>query len=586
MRVLYLLRKLFNFAPFYFILMKRFRPYLFGAAVIVAALLAYGLFTLPRHKDALSEGFSAERAARDIEVISREHHSVAHPAERSKVREYLISRLEELGADTVMTYQYDSLIGPLNKHVCYTFDAVDVLAQFSPEGVDNPTYMMFVAHYDSRYSQIMPKDTVWSYGAADDGYGVSTALECTARLLDIRPQWNQGVKVLFTDAEEAGMDGMYSIWEKNPEVFENVGFIVNVEGRGTWGPALLFETSKGNSKVMELYRQAKYPYTYSLTTVVYGFMPNFTDFTVVKDHIPGMNFSSIADVNHYHTDLDNYSNINLNTIQHYGEQILPVVTAYVTDSKYADKDYLRSEEDTVNFTVPAIGLINMSKTTYLIINIVAFVLLLLLFAFDVIRARVKPAKVFKVSAIALASALVALAVGELFAWVCALVSGAKFKLFGIVAGVMFDNVAMVCFTLITAAVWVLFYILGRKKIVRNVVSMRTSAIPNAISKYAHSVMYGVLMLMFLLSAVLLFAIGENLFFFIPMLLATLAILLWRVTSVKSWFPVATLVILLHAFSFLFALAMALTIGAYGAVLMIASLDLMLIIPMADIYTTK
>ena len=32
--------------------------------------------------------------------------------------------------------------------------------------------------------------------------------------------------------------------------------------------------------------------------------------------------------------------------------------------------------------------------------------------------------------------------------------------------------------------------------------------------------------------------------------------------------------------------MALTIGAYGAVLMIASLDLMLIIPMADIYTTK
>ena len=99
-------------------------------------------------------------------------------------------------------------------------------------------------------------------------------------------------------------------------------------------------------------------------------------------------------------------------------------------------------------------------------------------------------------------------------------------------------------------------------------------------------MYGVLMLMFLLSAVLLFAIGENLFFFIPMLLATLAILLWRVTSVKSWFPVATLVILLHAFSFLFALAMALTIGAYGAVLMIASLDLMLIIPMADIYTTK
>ena len=43
------------------------------------------------------------------------------------------------------------------------------------------------------------------------------------------------------------------------------------------------------------------------------------------------------------------------------------------------------------------------------------------------------------------------------------------------------------------------------------------------------------------------------------------------------------IILLHAFSFLYALAMALTIGAYGAVAMLAFFDLMVIIPLADIY---
>ena len=41
--------------------------------------------------------------------------------------------------------------------------------------------------------------------------------------------------------------------------------------------------------------------------------------------------------------------------------------------------------------------------------------------------------------------------------------------------------------------------------------------------------------------------------------------------------------LLHAFSFLYALVMALTIGAYGAVAMLAFFDFMALIPLADLY---
>lgn len=267
--------------------MKRIRPLIFAATVILSAFLAYGLFTLPRPEAVDSEGFSSHRVLNDVEVISRDHHSVAHPQERASVREYLVSRLESLGADTVYLFEYDSLVGPQNKHVVYEFDALDILAEFAPcavnEDADEDTaYLMFVAHYDSRYSQPMPKDTVWSYGAADDGYGVGVALETVSQLLKERENWKQGVKVLFTDAEEVGMLGMKSIWEKDRQVFDNVGLVINIEARGPWGPALLFETSPGNEKLMELYaRAAEYPYTYSLTTVVYGLMPNFTDFTVV-----------------------------------------------------------------------------------------------------------------------------------------------------------------------------------------------------------------------------------------------------------------------------------------------------------------
>lgn len=152
---------------------------------------------------------------KDIEVISKEHHSVAHPEERARVREYLVQRLEQLGADTVMQYRYDSLVGPQNKHVVYTFDAVNVLAEFAPADVRITTYLLMVAHYDSRYSQPMPKDTVWSYGAADDGYGVSVILETVNQALKYRQDWKQGIKVLFTDAEEVGMMGMKAIWEND-----------------------------------------------------------------------------------------------------------------------------------------------------------------------------------------------------------------------------------------------------------------------------------------------------------------------------------------------------------------------------------
>ena len=63
------------------------RPIILGLAVVLSGLLAYGLFTLPSPEDADADGFSAARVVKDIEVISKEHHSVAHPSERARVRE-------------------------------------------------------------------------------------------------------------------------------------------------------------------------------------------------------------------------------------------------------------------------------------------------------------------------------------------------------------------------------------------------------------------------------------------------------------------------------------------------------------------
>ena len=488
------------------------------ATLALVSLIAFGLWTRPKVQDIDSENFSAERVVKDIEVMSREHHSVAHPQEREKVRQYLISRLNELGADSIRLYEYKDLVGPENKHVVYTFDATNILAEFSApaaEHVDSTTCLMMVAHYDSRYSQPMPKqDTVWSYGAADDGYGVGVILETMQQALAYRDEWKQGVKVLFTDAEEPGMIGMKAQWKDHREVFDNVGLMVNLEARGPMGPALLFETSPGNAKLLDLYQStAKFPHTYSLTTVVYGFMPNFTDFTIVKDEIPGLNFSTIADINHYHTDLDNFSNIKPASIQHYGSQLVPLVREYLCNETYADADYLRSQENSINFTLPLLGLLNFSSAAYWTLNLVLFVVFLLLMLMDVVRNRAKWVQIWPATLKNLLWAVLVLLLGEVVAFIACRCSGATFKAFGIVQGVQADNAIMIITTILVFLVTLFFYWRQRKALQQNRrQSLRKNATSTAAQLFATNQLHGQLLLLTLLSAALLAAISENLMF--------------------------------------------------------------------------
>lgn len=569
--------------------MNRVRLVTLIIVTVVVGFVSFGLFSRPQVESADSAEFSAERVARDIEVISRQHHSVAHPEERAEVREYLVERLTAMGADTVKLFEHKALTGPENKHVTYTFDATNILAEFSAKHSESSPKLMFIAHYDSRYSQPMPQqDTVWSYGAADDGYGLGIALEATNLALKYRDEWQQGIKILFTDAEEVGMKGMKALWENNREEFADVGLVINIEARGPYGPALLFETSPGNNRLMELYASAAdYPYTYSLTTVVYGFMPNFTDFTIIKDSVPGFNFSTVADINHYHTDLDNYSNINLRSIQHYGSQIVPILRAYLTDAKYSNPESLCSDSDTVNFTLPALGLFNFSKGTYWTLNIVVVALFVALLVVEIMRGRAQGRKVMRSALTTLIVAICGLILGELIAWVSSAFAGAQFKPFGIVQGIAGDNAIMAISVALILAAVVVIYLRKRRNIMRQTLgSVRSSAADVATAINANNALYGALSMFAILSLVLLVAIGENLMFFIPLTAATLSLVLYRLTNIREWYLVGIALTLLHALSFLYTLAMALTIGAFGAVVLLALFDAMLLIPLIENYVRK
>ena len=236
------------------------------------------------------------------------------------------------------------------------------------------------------------------------------------------------------------------------------------------------------------------------------------------------------------------------------------------------------------FENPVFESLNFSKTGYVIFNVVVYVLFLLVFALDGIRGRLKASKVFKASASVLGLSVAVMALGELVAYISSVAAGVKFKPFSTISGISSANVVMIVNTVLffLAALWGYLIFRGRA-LQKTVGSMRASASVAAASKYASTTLYGTLTLMFFLSAVLLIAIGKNSVFLIPLCVSTAGLWAWRLTGCRFMLVLALTAILLHAFSFLYALVMSLTIGAYGVVAMFAFCDFMVLLPLADLY---
>lgn len=530
--------------------MKKIRLTILTAFLLAGLALAFCTWRLP---SSAAGDFDAGRVMQDISVISREHHSVIHGDARLGVRDYLTERLRSLGAEPrLLDYPGLEARG-------YEFDASCIVADFPPlaAGADT-TWLVMVAHYDSRYPWVPVKDTVCSYGAADDGYGLGVILECTRVALESRDSWKQGLRILFTDAEEVGMAGMKAVYADRKDLFDNAGLVINVEARGPFGPALLFESSGDDAGIMDLYASSSRPFTYSLTNVVYGMMPNFTDFTVVKDSIPGMNFSTVADVNHYHTDLDNFDAADKESISHYGSQIVPVMKEYLCSDKYSDRDVLRGENERVFFTIPMAGLLVFSRTGYLILNIAVLAVFLLLVILNLKNLKGIWGHCLSV----LGTAVTALAAGIAVTWICCLLTGAQFKPFGIITGIGFDNAVMALASL------VLFVLIARSFLIKGDTGLRIFASMTVLA---------------VLSILMLALTGENFFFLIPLASAAVSVLLWQLCSTWILLLPGILLIVVHGASFLHTLAMALTIGAFGIVLMIAALDMLVLVALCDCF---
>ena len=270
----------------------------------------------PRGPDAPPTDFSAARA--DATLARLLGPEVPHPvssAANRMVRDRIRAEFARLGVPTTV-YRALGCTGRAQYGYFACGMTEDIVAEIVP---GSGKAIVLIAHYDS-----VPAGP----GASDDQSGVATILE-TVRALKARSVKSlHPVMAVITDGEEAGLLGASSFVD-NAAYRDRVGIAVNVEARGNQGPSLLFQTSSGDGRLIDLYAGAvPGKATSSLFAVIYKALPNDTDLTVFLDHgLTGYNFAFSGNVAHYHTTLDRRENLSLSTLQMHGDNALGVTAA-------------------------------------------------------------------------------------------------------------------------------------------------------------------------------------------------------------------------------------------------------------------
>lgn len=309
-----------------------------SALLLLTALVWYGFHMAnppaPLPADAPETAYSAHRAFAHVENIARAPHPLGTP-EHERVRDYLINELREMGvqADVLSGITSSRFFGGA-AHVQNIFASVP--------GSDPEKTIMLMAHYDT-----VPN----APGAGDDASGVAAILE-TVRALTAEGTPKNNVWILFTDGEERGLLGARYFVDYHPGA-DSVDLVMNVEARGSSGPSFMFETSNPNRSLLTHFaRSATYPVANSLTYTVYKLLPNDTDLSVTKEAgLPGLNFAFAEDHLNYHTMQDTPSNLSLASLQHHGENLLPVLR------HFASRDFdLTQEGEMVYFNSLSGGL--------------------------------------------------------------------------------------------------------------------------------------------------------------------------------------------------------------------------------------
>lgn len=286
----------------------------FSILIIIACSISiwFGLlqFRMPEvvSDKAGTELFSAERAKDYLEEIAQKPRPVG-ASEHDRVRDYLVAQFLDLGLspEILISEEAEAALG-------HEGVIENILAKIP--GKDSTGTIMLTSHYDTDAN---------SPGAGDAGSGVAAILE-TVRALGESPSLKNDVIIYISDGEEIGLLGAKAFVSNHPWAKE-VDIVINLEARGSSGPSVLFETNEQNERlVAEFAKATSNPIAHSFVYDLYKAMPNDTDLSVYKSAgMYGLNFGFFDGSYSYHSPEDTVENLNLESLQHHGDNMLNLV---------------------------------------------------------------------------------------------------------------------------------------------------------------------------------------------------------------------------------------------------------------------
>ena len=310
------------------------------SVVIILGILGFLFASLmpswsPDEEKKVTE-FSTNRALEHINAIAKQPHYVG-TKNHEVVANYIIKELQKLGLETTVQEGFTlSDWGNLVK-------SKNIMCRIV--GTKNTKALLLLSHYDSAPHSV-------SHGASDDASGVATILEGVRAFLNAKTKHQNDIIILFTDAEELGLNGA-ALFVTEHQWAKEVGLVLNFEARGSSGPSyMLMETNKGNAGLVKEFAKADatYPVSNSLMYSIYKMLPNDTDLTVFREqgNIQGFNFAFIDGHFNYHTQQDDVVHLDKSTLKHQGSYLMPLLNYFSN----ADLNTTASTTDDVYFTIP------------------------------------------------------------------------------------------------------------------------------------------------------------------------------------------------------------------------------------------
>ncbi|PFH61079.1 hypothetical protein XA68_18287 [Ophiocordyceps unilateralis] len=332
-------------------------PVTFWTTVVYLAILISVIYvheTVPPAPadDALAGGLNLTEAWVDLQTITKAYHPY-NSRENDDVRRYLLERAAQILDRNGMSYTLERNKAANGGFVAGSADNTPGAAIFD-DGVSNVTYTYqtateWVGEYfegSNVYVYIRgkedPRGNWWisqqaadakrrnggvlvnchfdsvstGYGATDDGMACVTMLQLLSYFTSKGRQPNNGIVLLFNNAEEDGLLGARAFG--NSPLLDFCHTFVNLEGAGAGGRAMLFRTT--DLETAKAYSGSPHPFGSVVAANAFeqGIIRSDTDYSVFAKVFGqrGMDIAFYQPRSRYHTQEDDVRHTSTDSVWH------------------------------------------------------------------------------------------------------------------------------------------------------------------------------------------------------------------------------------------------------------------------------